>query len=61
MDKKIFLDEFKKALVKGEVEVLKCEITGNPCGTDTWEVNHPCTCKNCTIYLELLDMEKEIE
>jgi hypothetical protein len=25
----------------------RCEITGNPVGTDTWQVDHPCSCSNC--------------
>lgn len=29
----------------------RCEVTGNPCGTDTWEVNHPCTCGPCSRYV----------
>jgi hypothetical protein len=29
----------------------RCKITGNPCGTDTWEVNHPCQCENCQKFL----------
>jgi len=33
------------------VPVFRCEITGNPCGTDTWEINHPCQCKNCQAYI----------
>lgn len=35
--------------------ILRCEITGNPCGTDTWEINHPCKCKNCQEYLKGLE------
>ncbi len=34
------------------VSVLRCEITGNPCGTDTWEINYTCPCKNCQQYLK---------
>ncbi len=32
---------------RGEV---RCEVTGNPCGTDTWEVNSPCQCSPCRGY-----------
>jgi len=35
--------------------ILRCEITSNPCGTDTWEINHPCECKNCQEYLRGLE------
>lgn len=35
-------------------DILRCEITGNPCGSDTWEINHPCQCKNCKKYVEEL-------
>ena len=27
--------------------VVRCEVTGNPCGTDTWFVGHPCSCGPC--------------
>jgi hypothetical protein len=27
--------------------VSRCEITSNPCGTDTWFVGHPCQCAPC--------------
>ena len=26
---------------------LRCLVTGNPVGTDTWEVGRPCACRNC--------------
>ena len=29
----------------------RCEITNNPCGTDTWTVGHPCQCLACQKYL----------
>jgi hypothetical protein len=42
--------------------ILRCEITGNPCGTDTWGINHPCQCKNCQVYINdpdfLIDTNK---
>lgn len=25
-----------------------CLVTGNPVGTDTWQVGHPCRCANCS-------------
>lgn len=28
-----------------------CKVTGNPCGTDTWMVGHPCKCENCQEWL----------
>lgn len=30
---------------------LRCEVTGNPCGTDTWRVGHECPCPQCQRYL----------
>lgn len=30
---------------------LRCEITGNPCGTDTWQKHRPCKCDACQRYL----------
>lgn len=29
---------------------LCCHVTGNPCGTDTWEAGKPCHCPSCDIY-----------
>lgn len=37
----------------------RCEITGNPCGTDTWEINHPCQCKNCQKYLKKEELKRD--
>jgi hypothetical protein len=31
--------------------VLRCETTGNPCGTDTWAKNYECSCAHCQAYL----------
>lgn len=31
---------------------LRCNITKNPCGTDTWTEGQPCLCKNCQSYLQ---------
>lgn len=30
------------------VAVLRCEVTGNPVGTDTRQVGFPCHCENCS-------------
>jgi len=30
---------------------LRCEVTGNTCGTDTWKVGCPCICENCRRYI----------
>lgn len=32
--------------------ILKCLITQNECGTDTWSSGHPCHCENCKKWLE---------
>jgi hypothetical protein len=29
---------------------LRCEITGNPCGSDTWKADETCECPNCRKY-----------
>lgn len=29
----------------------RCEITNNPCGTDTWVIGHPCQCNPCQRYV----------
>jgi len=31
---------------------LRCLITGNPCGTDTWEIHHACPCQNCQEWMK---------
>ena len=33
--------------------MLRCTVTGNPCGTDTWEANSSCSCEPCTEYLRI--------
>ncbi len=30
---------------------LRCHVTGNPVGTDTWTVGQPCACPNCKLYI----------
>ncbi len=32
-------------------QVLRCERTGNPCGTDTWGGDYTCDCTACRDYL----------
>lgn len=32
--------------------MLRCLVTTNPCGTDTWAVGHNCQCANCREYVE---------
>lgn len=32
--------------------MFRCEVTGNPVGTDTWKVGSPCQCKECSAYLK---------
>lgn len=29
----------------------RCEVTGNLCGTDTWEARTPCKCRQCQTWL----------
>lgn len=36
----------------------RCEITGNPCGTDTWIEGHDCLCGACQHWLELADYQR---
>ena len=31
--------------------VMRCDVTKNPCGTDTRPVGMPCLCKTCAQYL----------
>lgn len=30
-------------------KALRCTVTGNPVGTDTRPVGHPCECANCRL------------
>ena len=43
--------DFNKLLVKMEYldmkNILRCLVTNNPCGTDTWIPGKPCQCENC--------------
>ena len=32
-------------------DCVKCKITGNECGTDTWMEGRPCLCENCQRWL----------
>jgi hypothetical protein len=38
-----------RAALRSESEPwpLRCEISGNPCGTDTVQVGYQCQCANC--------------
>ena len=36
-------------------DISRCEVTRNPCGTDTWCAGYVCKCANCTKYLSELD------
>ena len=40
------------------MDPLRCLITENPCGTDTWKVGYSCQCINCQKWLQ---SEKRIE
>ena len=37
---------------------LRCEVTENLCGTDTWEVGHPCQCECCQEYLRVRSLNE---
>ena len=32
-------------------QVNRCSVTGNPCGTDTWEVSYQCPCESCQAWV----------
>lgn len=34
---------------------VRCLVTGNMCGTDTWAEGHPCQCSTCQEYLRKAD------
>lgn len=40
-------------VLSSAVDQLCCQVTKNPCGTDTWMIGHPCECKHCRAYLTL--------
>ncbi len=37
----------------GTIQMIRCSVTGNPCGTDTWMEGHPCKCDGCQLWLHL--------
>jgi hypothetical protein len=39
---------------------LRCLVTGNPCGTDTWQVGSPCACANCQAWLAQSDADRPL-
>ncbi len=41
------------AFGRGKVEPMtrRCQVTKNPCGTDTWMLGHSCQCDECQAYL----------
>lgn len=47
--------EAERDLLRAEVErlraLLRCRITGNPCGTDTVRLGHACECEACRVVL----------
>ena len=51
-----FADDLEAALravgFVPESTELRCNVTGNPCGSDTWAVGRPCQCAPCQQYLD---------
>ena len=41
------------------IGALRCRITGNLVGTDTWMVGAGCNCDACSVYRALLPRDKE--
>ena len=39
-------------MVEDQGRGRRCEITGNPCGTDTWVKGTPCHCSQCAAWLD---------
>lgn len=35
----------------------RCIVTGNPCGTDTWRIGDPCSCRCCVASGVLKEIE----
>ena len=42
-------------------DLLRCAITTNPCGTDTWAKGSPCLCPACTAYVTIRAQAERIE
>lgn len=38
--------------ISAEHEQLRCVVTKNLCGTDTWMSGKPCPCPNCRLYFD---------
>jgi hypothetical protein len=37
----------------GTIQMIRCSVTGNPSGSDTWMEGHPCKCDGCTLWVLL--------
>jgi hypothetical protein len=59
----IQIAEDLRNIVYGSLDVpqaLKCQSTGNPCGTDTWQVGIPCLCDHCQLWYALFNLSKRM-
>lgn len=36
--------------------IIRCDVTGNPCGTDTTIADRGCTCLMCEIHREIANL-----
>lgn len=39
--------------------VLRCEVSGNPCGTDTHQIGYPCQCNQCKAAQAIRELETD--
>ena len=42
-------------------EVLRCEVTNHPVGTDTWMEGHSCHCRACQYFIALMKLIEKQE
>ena len=38
-------------------ELIRCDVTGNPWGTDTRMIGRPCLCQGCRAGVRILELE----
>ena len=38
---------------------LRCRVTHNPCGTDTWAIGYCCPCAPCQQFIVLYEIERQ--
>ena len=45
------LDQWRASIDTARKDTLRCNVTRNLCGTDTWQAGHTCPCESCKAWL----------